>query len=99
ASLSPRGSSISDRTSADLQCSSRKLRAEFFRSCWSDVNEKSTAASLIQGNPRRVPLALPDRGEPWQGSPGPSLRLHAVGARFLWQTEHALTDDVLLDLR
>src|SRR5215831_19072695 len=68
-SLSPRGSSHKRRTAAGLQCSSRKARAEFFRSCWSDVKEKSMASGL-----------------------------QAVGAYFFRQAEHALSDDVLLDL-
>src|SRR5215510_11880636 len=68
-SLSPRGSSHKRRTVAGLQCSSRKARAEFFRSCWSELNEKSMASGL-----------------------------QAVGAHFLRQAEHALSDDVLLDL-
>src|SRR5262245_59295264 len=68
-SLSPRGSSHKRRTVAGLQCSSRKARAEFFRSCWSELNEKSMASGL-----------------------------QTVGAHFLRQTEHALSDDVLLDL-
>src|SRR5262249_33469911 len=38
--------SMSDRTSAGFTCSSRNARAEFFSSCWSELNEKSTAASL-----------------------------------------------------
>src|SRR5712692_401388 len=46
ASLSPRGSSHEARTVAGLQCSSRNARAEFFRSCWSDVNPKSMALGL-----------------------------------------------------
>src|SRR5215510_2155069 len=46
ASLSPRGSSHEARTVAGLQCSSRNARAEFFRSCWSDVNPKSIALGL-----------------------------------------------------
>src|SRR5262245_16017113 len=70
-SLSPRGSSISARTAAGGQCSSRKARAALRTSCWSELNAKSTVASL---------------------------RLHPVGARFLGQAEHALADDVLLDL-
>src|SRR5215510_13333269 len=68
-SLSPRGSSHKRRTVAGVQCSSRKARAEFFRSCWSELNEKSMASGL-----------------------------QAVGAHFLGQAEHALSDDVLLDL-
>src|SRR5207249_3937919 len=68
-SLSPRGSSHRSRTAAGLQCSSRNARAEFFRSCWSELNEKSMASGL-----------------------------QAVGAHFLRQAEHALSDDVLLDL-
>src|SRR5881628_3946137 len=68
-SLSPRGSSHRRRTVAGLQCSSRNARAEFFRSCWSELNEKSMASDL-----------------------------QAVGAHFLRQAEHALADDVLLDL-
>src|SRR5262245_22584379 len=68
-SLSPRGSSHKSRTVAGLQCSSRKARAEFFRSCWSELNEKSMASGL-----------------------------QAVGAHFLRQAEHALSNDVLLDL-
>src|SRR5262245_37055396 len=71
ASLTPRGSSISARTTAGLQCSSRKARAALRTSCWSGLNAKSTVASL---------------------------RLHPVGAYFLGQAEHALADDVLLDL-
>src|SRR6267142_1522211 len=68
-SLSPRGSSHRRRTVAGLQCSSRNARAEFFRSCWSELNEKSMGSGL-----------------------------QAVGANFLRQAEHALSDDVLLDL-
>src|SRR6266478_9464418 len=68
-SLSPRGSSHSRRTVAGLQCSSRNARAEFFNSCWSELNEKSMASGL-----------------------------QAVGAHFFRQAEHALSDDVLLDL-
>src|SRR4029453_14672103 len=68
-SLSPRGSSHKRRTEAGLQCSSRKARAEFFRSCVAGRKEKSMASSL-----------------------------QAVGAHFLRQAEHALSDDVLLDL-
>src|SRR5262245_42864280 len=68
-SLSPRGSSQRRRTVAGLQCSSRNARAEFFRSCWSELNEKSMASGL-----------------------------QPVGADFLGQAEHALSDDVLLDL-
>src|SRR5437867_11170562 len=68
-SLSPRGSSHRSRTAAGLQCSSRNARAEFFSSCWSELNEKSMASDLP-----------------------------AVGAHFLRQAEHALADDVLLDL-
>src|SRR5881409_107493 len=68
-SLSPRGSSHRSRTAAGLQCSSRNARAEFFSSCWSELNEKSMASDL-----------------------------QAVGAHFLRQAEHALADDVLLDL-
>src|SRR5712692_956237 len=68
-SLSPRGSSQSRRTVAGLQCSSRKARAEFRRSCWSEVKAKSMASGL-----------------------------QPVGAHFLGQAEHALADDVLLDL-
>src|SRR5215468_9763013 len=45
-SLSPRGSSHKRRTVAGLQCSSRKARAEFFSSCWSELNEKSMASGL-----------------------------------------------------
>src|SRR5262244_102012 len=69
-SLSPRGSSHKRRTVAGLQCSSRNARTEFFKSCWSELNEKSMASGL-----------------------------QAVGAHFLGQAEHALSDDVLLDLR
>src|SRR6266480_1223829 len=69
-SLSPRGSSHKRRTVAGFTCSSRNPRAEFFRSCWSELNEKSMASGL-----------------------------QAVRAHFLGQAEHALTDDVLLDLR
>src|SRR5438093_9968850 len=69
-SLSPRGSSHRSRTAAGLQCSSRNARAEFFSSCWSELNEKSMASDL-----------------------------QAIGAHFLRQAEHALADDVLLDLR
>src|SRR5437879_9580923 len=68
-SLSPRGSSHRRRTVAGLQCSSRNARAEFFRSCWSELNEKSMASGL-----------------------------QPVGAHFFRQAEHALSDDVLLDL-
>src|SRR5262245_13377143 len=68
-SLSPRGSSHKRRTVAGLQCSSRNARAEFFRSCWSELNEKSMASGL-----------------------------QAVGAHFLRQAEHALSNDALRDL-
>src|SRR5262245_37864918 len=68
-SLSPRGSSHKRRTVAGLQCSSRNARAEFFKSCWSELNEKSMASGL-----------------------------QPVGAYFLRQAEHALSDDVFLDL-
>src|SRR2546428_6970460 len=68
-SLSPRGSSHRRRTVAGLQCSSRNARAEFFKSCWSELNEKSMASGL-----------------------------QPVGAHFLRQAEHALSNDVLLDL-
>src|SRR5439155_572451 len=46
ASLSPRGSSQRRRTAAGVMCSSRNARAEFFRSCWSGLNAKSTASRL-----------------------------------------------------
>src|SRR4029434_28584 len=68
-SLSPRGSSHRRRTVAGLQCSSRNARAEFFSSCWSELNEESMASGL-----------------------------QPVGALFLRQAEHALSNDVLLDL-
>src|SRR2546429_3762051 len=45
-SLSPRGSSHRRRTVAGLLCSSRNARAEFFNSCWSELNEKSMASGL-----------------------------------------------------
>src|SRR5215510_15217221 len=45
-SLSPRGSSHKRRTVAGLQWSSRNARAEFFKSCWSELNEKSMASGL-----------------------------------------------------
>src|SRR5262245_48499761 len=70
ASLSPRGSSHKRRTVAGLHWSSRNCRAEFFRSCWSELNAKSIGLSL-----------------------------HPVGADLLGQSEDALADDVLLDLR
>src|SRR5688572_30068920 len=70
ASLSPRGSSHVRRTAAGLQCSSRKARAAFLSSAWSEEKEKSMASGL-----------------------------DPIRSHFLGKPEHALADDVLLDLR
>ena len=62
ASLSPRGSSHEARTVAGLQCSSRNPRAEFFRSCWSDVNPKSMDYAFTRS--ARISLGRPSTRSP-----------------------------------
>ena len=61
-SLSPRGSSHSRRTAADLQCSSRNARAEFFSSVWSGVKEKSMAQAFRRS--ARTSLGRPSTRSP-----------------------------------
>src|SRR5687767_810355 len=81
-------------------CSARNARAEFFSSCWSGLNEKSTLASYLRGGPRHGPPHPPLLVAPgYAGTRLESLAVHAIGANLLGETEHALADDVLLDLR